>query len=107
MVRWSFSGIDEMKIGNFIAIAEDLGRPRERWAIAHTVGHHHLHAGNQLWMRAHSLLAVPLEREAEEFARGLLIDEDEAQAKGFTEAWEVAEYFGVPEEMIGIQGGML
>jgi Zn-dependent peptidase ImmA (M78 family) len=53
------------------------------------------------------LLPEPNERQAEEFAYGLLVDEAEARREGFTEAWQVAEHFGVPEQMVRVQGRLL
>ena len=43
------------------------------------------------------------EREAEDYGLGLLMDEAEALEIGLTEAWEIAEHFGIPEEMVRIQ----
>ena len=40
-------------------------------------------------------------------AYGLLVDELEAAREGLSEAWEVAEYFGVPEGMVRVQGRLL
>ena len=40
------------------------------------------------------------EREAEDFARALLVDDEEALAEGLVHSWEVAEHFGVPGELV-------
>lgn len=95
---WPFETVDEVKIGNHIAVASRLSYPWRRWCIAHAIGHHFLHPGNHLWLRAHTGLALRFEREAEDFAYGLLIDEEEALIEQLRETWEVAEHFGVPEE---------
>ncbi|MYE06924.1 MAG: ImmA/IrrE family metallo-endopeptidase [Chloroflexi bacterium] len=68
--------------------------------IAHAIGHHLLHPGNHLRMRERGLLSDAVEREAEEFAGALLIDERETLGLGISEPRYVAEYFGVPEEMV-------
>ena len=44
-------------------------------------------------------LAPRVEREAEEFAGALLMDGREALEQRLVHPWEVAEYFGVPEEL--------
>ena len=48
-----------------------------------------------------------LGRQAEQFAYGLLVDEEEAWREGLRTAQEIASYFGVPEGMIRVQGRLL
>ena len=74
--------VHEMMLGRDIAVSEELDAPARRWAIAHGIGHKVLHPGNQLWLRAHTMLAIPYERQAEQFAYGLLVDEEEAWGDG-------------------------
>ena len=51
----------------------------ERSSLAHALGHHFLHVGNQVWMRnLDSIWHWKQERQAEEFAAWLLIPESEA-----------------------------
>ena len=52
-----------------------------------------------IWLRAETLLGVASERQAEDFAWGLLVDEREAEAAWALEPWEIADYFGIPEEV--------
>ena len=52
------------------------------------------------------MLATPLEREAEDFAFQLYVDLDEVWREGLTTSWEIAEHFGIPEEMVRIQGSL-
>lgn len=99
-----FTGIYEQKIGRTIYIANRLEADWRRWCIGHAIGHHYLHPGNQAWLRKKTMLATPAEREAEEFAYQLFVDGDEVSELGLTEAWEIAEHFGIPEEMVRIQG---
>ncbi len=98
--RSPFRVFEEMRIGKFIAVADRLEPEWRRWVVAHAVGHGFLHAGNQLWIRKHTDLGHGFEREAEDFAFGLLVDPREALAEGFVYSWEVAEHFGVPDEMV-------
>lgn len=100
---WPLSTLDEMLNEGSIAVAQRLGPGWRRWVIAHALGHQLLHPGNHLWMRAHTLLGNRVEREAEEFAGALLMDGREAAARGLAGSWEVADYFGVPEEMVRLQ----
>ena len=74
-------------------------------SIAHAIGHNQLHAGNQIWLReaAPRLFSIN-EVRADNYAYALLIDEHEAFRLGLTEAWEIAEHFQIPEEMVREQG---
>ena len=82
--------------GRNIAVAAGLKATGHRWAVAHGIGHWVLHPGNHLWLRAQSMLAIPYERQAEEFAYGLLVDEAEAATERLPTLAHVADYFGVP-----------
>ncbi len=97
---WPFQVLQEMLLTESIAVAQRLDAPWRRWVIAHAIAHNLLHPGNHLWMQKHTLLGHRVEREAEEFAGALLIDESEALEQGIVYLWEVAEYFGVPEETV-------
>lgn len=55
-------------------------------------------------MRAKTKITRRLERGTQYFAHGLLVDKVEAMGQGLTTAGEFAEYFGVPAEMIRVQG---
>ena len=97
---WPFQVLQEMQVDNVIGVAERLDASWRRWVVAHAIGHSLLHPGNHLWMQDHTLLGHRVEREAEEFAGALLVDEDEALEQGLVHPWEVGEYFGVPEELV-------
>ena len=97
----------ELEIDGFIGIAERLGPEESRWCIAHCLGHKMLHPGNQLWVYRKTMLGNRHEREANDFAHTLLMDGREAIRAGLTCAWEVACYFGVPEEFVRVQAPML
>ena len=55
---------------------------------------------SHIWLRANTLLAVSYEREAEDFAWGLLVDEDEILKERLPGVWDIASHFDVPEEMV-------
>jgi hypothetical protein len=103
VVPWPLEVQEEMQMGLYIGVAERLDPRWRRWVIAHAIGHRLLHSGNHLWIRDHTSLGSLYEREAEDFARALLMDVAEAMAEGLSELWEVAEHFGVPEEMAWLQ----
>ena len=97
--------LHEVIVENNIAVAEQLDRPAQRWAVAHGIGHFIMHSHlNNIWLRANSGLADKLERQAEEFAYDLLVNLDEARDEGLRTAPEIAAHFGVPVEMVGMQG---
>lgn len=103
VVPWPLEVQEEMQMGRYIAVAERLDGRWRRWVIAHAIGHRLLHSGNHLWIRDHTSLGSLYEREAEDFARALLVDAQEVMEEGLSELWEVAEHFGVPEEMVVLQ----
>lgn len=75
-----------------------------RWARSPGIGHYEMHSGDRLWLRAHTMLAVGYEREAEDFAYGLLVDQHEAREAGLVEPWDVATLFGDPPRHSGSKG---
>ncbi len=103
VVPWPLTVQEEMQMGRYIGVAERLDPRWRRWVVAHAIGHRLLHSGNHLWIRDHTSLDGLFEREAEDFARALLMDMREAMEEGLSELWEVAEHFGVPEEMVVVQ----
>ena len=46
--------VEEIKVGRSIGIKEGLSTEWRRWDIAHALGHHLLHRGNQLVFRTQS-----------------------------------------------------
>ncbi len=100
VIPWPLDVLKELQIDGIVVVAERLSPEWRRWVIAHAIGHQLLHPGNHLWLRAHTDLARRYEREAEDFAHGLLIDEQEAEAEGLVQSWEMAEHFGVPDELV-------
>ena len=97
----------EIEVDGTIGIAERLGPEETRWCIAHALGHKVMHPGNQLWVYRKTMLGYRHEREANDFAHTLLMDGREAIKSGLTCSWEVADYFGVPEEFVRLQAPMV
>ncbi|MDE2843840.1 MAG: ImmA/IrrE family metallo-endopeptidase [Chloroflexota bacterium] len=93
----------EIEVDGFIGIADWLGPEESRWCIAHCLGHKTMHEGNQLWVYKKTMLGAKYEREADDFAHALLIDGREVAEAGLSDAWEVAEHFGVPKDMVRLQ----
>ncbi len=92
--------LEEMRIGDYVSVADRLETWWQRWVVGHAIGHCVLHPGNHLWIRRHTDLAHGFEREAEDFAHGLLVDLEEAAAVGLNNSWEVAKHFGVPVDVL-------
>ena len=103
VVTWPLTVLKEMVIGDYICVARRLDSSWRRWVIAHAIGHRLMHPGNHTWIRFHTGLAHRFEREAEDFACYLLLDVQEAIHAGLTESWEIAEHFGVPDELVRLQ----
>ena len=99
--------LQEMKMDGVICIALRYEPEWRRWLVAHAIGHELMHPGNHLWIRKHTGLAHRYEREAEDFAHALLLDVQEAIARGLTNSWEMADYFGVPETVVALQAPMM
>ena len=95
--------LEEMRVGDYIMVADRLEPWWQRWVVAHAIGHCLLHTGNHLWMRRHTDLAHAFEREAEDFAYGLLVSPAEAVEEGLSTSWEVAKHFGVPVDVLHLR----
>lgn len=104
---WPMQVQQEMQMDGYISVAERLDPQWRRWVTAHAIGHRLLHPGNHLWIRDHTSLGSKFEREAEDFARALLMDAQEAMDEGLVHSWEVAEHFGVPDEMARLQAPLV
>ena len=97
---WSMEVQREFTMDREIVVAERLNREWRRWMIAHGICHHLFHPGNHLALRRHSELPLPWEREADQFACALLVDAEEARREGLVHSWQIAEHFGVPDELV-------
>ena len=100
-ISWPFiAPVKEVKQGNWIGIAQGLGLPERQFLIAHALGHHLMHCGNQLTFRAwqHSTRRQQ-ENDADCCAAHILMPEEELIKVEHLPMWEIIEYFGVPEEL--------
>jgi len=49
IITWPFlPPVEEVKVGRNIGVRNNLSSQQRRWVIAHALGHHRLHHGNQL-----------------------------------------------------------
>lgn len=106
IVPWDFAGrVHETIVGTSIGISSQILDPRyRRERIAHALGHHFLHAGNQLLERGimNDHLTRREETEATAFAMALLVPADElfqCLAMGM-DVSELADHFGVTESFV-------
>ena len=88
--------VQEVTVGSCIGVSAELDDTERRWAIAHAIGHRILHPGNIARLRVRKMQGMPFEREAEQFAYGLLVDEDEALAERLPTLVQIADHFGIP-----------
>ena len=96
LVPWRFTGrLREVIIEGHVAIDDRLGDAWTRWLTAHALGHHAIHVGASLYLEDWQWVnRNKAERQAEEFAAGLLAGPDPrrpATAKG------LARRLGIPE----------
>ena len=105
LVEWPFLfPVKEVKHGRWIGIAAGVGHQERRFLIAHALGHHFLHCGNQLWFHDwHKTSVLKQEREADEFAAHVLMPESELEKLSNLATWEIADCFGVPEELVQLR----
>jgi len=101
IVDWPFLlPVKEVKQGRWIGIAEGISKRERRHLIAHALAHQLLHCGNQLSFRDwQKTIVCKQEREAEECAAHILMPETELARVIDMPVWEIAEHFGVPEEL--------
>ena len=103
VIPWPMQVHQELRIDRYICVAEDLEPDWRQWMIGHSIGHIQMHPGNHLWVYKHTRSGGRIEREAEDFTAALLMDVKEAVEAHLTEWWEVAEHFGVPDQMVRLQ----
>jgi Zn-dependent peptidase ImmA (M78 family) len=104
----------DILIAEFVVIRDDLSPAWQRWCLAHCLGHHFMHHGNQFRLREWSNLISARrvqEAEAEVFTARLLMPEDELQALKNAagkslDIWQIAEHFNVPVEMVPFRLGI-
>jgi len=101
LIDWPFlEPVKEVKQGRWIGIAQGLGSKERRHLIAHALAHHLLHCGNQLSFHYQQQgMPARQEREAEACAAHILMPGLELAKVINLSAWELADYFDVPEEL--------
>lgn len=100
-ITWPFiEPVKEVKQGRWIGIALELDITERRFLIAHALGHHLMHCGNQLtfcsWQKS-SLRQQ--ENNADCCAAHILMPEEELIKVENLPLCEIIEYFGVPEDL--------
>ncbi len=97
VVPWRFRGrLREVIFEGAIGIEESLPENWQRWLTAHAIGHHALHTGTSLYLASWQWVnRVKAERQAEEFAAGLLLP---PQAMNGVGEARLAARCGVPRE---------
>ncbi len=101
LITWPFLWpVKEVKQGRWIGIAEGLDSKERRYLIAHALGHHLLHCGNQLAFHGlQDTCRLKQERDADEWAVHVLMPEAELARVAPAPLWELSECFGVPESV--------
>ena len=100
--RWP-SRHHEMAVEGLILIPKGLTVPRRRTHIAHALGHHFMHAGNQSWIRKHDhIWDAKLEHQAKEFAAWLTIPYIEEDEMEMSDA-QVGAVYQVEEDLVRIR----
>ena len=78
----------------------------ERSSMAHALGHHLLHIGNQVWMRGlGSMWSWKQERQAEEFAAWFLIPETEQASLEGLSTPEICDAYNVDVRIAEVRAG--
>lgn len=105
LVTWPFLlPVKEVKRGRWIGLAEGLDVRERRYLIAHALAHHLLHCGNQLAFQGlWETYRRRQEREADRCAAHMLMPEAELARVAPAPHWELAECFGVPEELVHLR----
>ena len=85
---------------------ETESEAEERSSLAHALGHHLLHVGNQVWMRGlDNMWSWKQERQAEEFAAWFLIPESADPALEGLSTSEICAAFNVDARIAQLRAG--
>ena len=96
---------EEAFVYPFIFVPRSLSRPTFRSRVAHALGHHLLHAGNQVWMRGFNRIwNLKQEHQAQEFASYLLIPEGKGMFLTHLSTDTIAQMYAVEEELVRVRG---
>ena len=96
----------EFFVEPLILIPRGIDNRRRRTLVAHSLGHHFMHVGNQIWFRGiDRIWNRRQEHQAEEFAAYLIIPEgDEVWLPNLLDA-EVARMYKVTEDLVRVRRG--
>ncbi len=97
VIPWRFdSRVREFIFDGAIGVEEALPSRWRRWVVAHAIGHHVLHVGASLYLAVWQGANIRKdERQAEEFAAGLLVSPAAAANAGEV---AIAERCAIPRE---------
>ena len=96
---------EEAFVYPFIFVPRYLSRPAFRSRVAHALGHHLLHAGNQVWMRGFDRIwNLKQEQQAQEFASYLLIPKEQELFMTHISIETFARMYAVEEELVRVRG---
>ena len=106
VVPWRFAGrVREVIIEGAIGIDDRLSPSWTRWLTAHAIGHRLLHTGTSLYLESWQWVnRVKAERQAEEFAAGLLLPTTPIRFGG---SRILAARCGIPEPKAAWAAGLL
>ena len=100
--EFSISGVIFLPLSTDITTAAE-----ERSNVAHALGHHFLHVGNQVWMRRlDSIWRCKQERQAEEFAAWLLVPESENPNLVGLTPMDISDIYDVDLSIAEVRAGM-
>lgn len=99
---WSMP-FGDMYMRRLIFLPKVITAAQRRTRIAHCLGHHFLHAGNQVWLHDYDpIWSWKQERQAEEFAAFLTIPEGEDRYVQGLQGAEVARIYKVTEDLVRV-----
>ena len=103
--RWK-ARFDDFFVRPVILIPSDITTSMRRTLIAHTLGHHFIHDGNQVWLRGYDAIwNLKLEHQAEQFAAFLTIPETEEPYLTGLPSTEIARMYKVTEDLVRVRRG--
>ncbi len=105
--RWN-ARFHDVFVSPILAIPKDIGEPLRRSILAHALGHHFLHTGNQMWLRGYDRTwNAKQEYQAEEFAAWLTIPAEAELDIVYMSPGEVARRYRVIEELVRVRTSAL
>lgn len=105
--EWSFRGrVKEVYLGDHIGICSHIADNKRRELIAHALGHHFLHTGNQFYFEScDQFVTFKQEFEAECFATELLMPRELLSKAKQLPISKAADYFLVTKNFLKLGFG--